>query len=143
MEYIIVLLIGLVFLAIASTTLNKISRIKKNGIAIDGIIFDFQNNPNLSIKYEYPVVRFLTMENQWFTERSNFAGFNGVYKKGQKIKIVYEKTNPKNFFIDSGYSFLLTYGLLVIGMLLIAYGGISLVGIHSLAKYYFAIANMV
>jgi hypothetical protein len=129
MEYIIVILIGLVFLAITRTTLDKVSHIKKNGRAIDGIIFDFQNNPNFSINYKYPVVRFLTIENQWFTERSNFAGFNGVYKKGQKIKIVYEKNNPKNFYIDSGYSFLLAYGLLVIGILLIVYGGMSLVGI--------------
>ena len=125
-EYIVILFLGIVMVVIALHLYHKRNRIKKNGLKTEGVVYELFNNPSSSINTRNPVIRFLTMDQQWITEASDIGMFPGFYKKGQKVSVVYDRENPKQFIIDSKINSLIVYVILIAGSSFILFGAYKL-----------------
>jgi hypothetical protein len=115
MEYIIALIIGFVFTIIAIKTLIKVNHIKKNGIKAEGIVYNLTNSSDVDMKFQLPTIRFLTQDQEWITEEAKVGLPYGLYKKGQKINLIYDKNEPKEFFIISTINTTIPYLFLIAG----------------------------
>lgn len=113
-------------MTVAIINLKKISTIKKKGVSADGIIFDLTSTANTSMKFQLPIIRFLTKEETWVTEEAKIGLPYGIYKKGQKVKVLYNRDQPKEFFIVSLVTLVILYGFLIVGIILLT---ISLINI--------------
>ncbi len=129
-EYIIILAVGVVLVILALSLSQKQNNIKKTGITAEGIVYDLLHDQSTSFNFRYPVIRFLTLTQEWITETANIGMFPGFYKKGQKVTVVYNQQNPKQFIIDSKTNILITYILLIIGCILILLGTYKLISIE-------------
>ena len=56
--------------------------------------------------------------------------FPGFYKKGQKVKFIYDPNNPRQFIIDAKINNIIPYALLLIGCLLTLIGAFKLIGLE-------------
>src|SRR4051794_26860757 len=102
-EGIIIIIISLVVLFGAISTLRKLNKIEVNGEKTQGVIFDNETT-NTTIEdatVTYPLVRFTTSNQEWITQKSSVSIIPGSYKKGDKVVIVYDRSSPTNFFIKS------------------------------------------
>jgi len=121
MEPYIFLLLGFAF--VLGSIFGRLSNadLKTSGVRTDGIVFDFNGNPNAfsdsAVTFDDPDrarVRFVTDKQEWITaDIENGFGFSisKNYKSGQKLIIYYDPNNPKRFYIESGVS-QLTFKLL-------------------------------
>ena len=75
-----------------------------------------------SINIYYPVVKFLTPENEWITKPSKLSVIPGIYKKGKEVNIKYEINHPNNFFIKDKYTYLIPTSMIIISLLFFALG---------------------
>lgn len=115
LENIILIGVGMALIIFAINIIYKQREIKKSGISTDGIVFDLLNDPTSSFNSRYPVIRFLTTNQQWITESSNIGLFPGLLKKGQKVKVIYREENPKDFIVESKFSTLILASFFLIG----------------------------
>ena len=81
--------------------------LRTDGIRTEGIVVDLEiemkKYPDSDERPPTPVVRFVTTWGEWITEKYSF-GYT-YYKKGQKVEIVYNANNPREFFLkDFGLS---------------------------------------
>ena len=121
------LLIGIAFILLASKLIGKKKRIIQNGIEVDGIIFGFEYERSSSSSnvnnLKYPLIRFLTKEGEWFTEKSDYGSNISFLKKGTKVKVIYNATNPKEFIFKTSFDFSkLNYLFLVAGIIFFIIG---------------------
>lgn len=126
-EYIIILAIGIIIIILALSLSRKKTSIKKTGIVTEGIVYDLLHDQSTSSNTIYPIIRFLTTQQEWITETANIGMFPGFYKKGQKITVVYDPKNPKQFIINSKINSLFPYVILVLGCLLVLFGTYKLI----------------
>ena len=70
----------------------------------------------------YPIVRFLTKENDWITKSSRIGLIPGIYKKGKEVSVIYQNDNPNNFFIKDKLTYLIPISMLIIALLLTIFG---------------------
>ena len=117
------IVLGIGFILVSSKLIEKKKRIIQNGIETEGIIFGFETSisyNNTSTKY--PVIRFVTHDGIWITQVSDY-GVPFLFKKGQKVKVIYDRENPKDFIfrtsIDISNS---SYLFLIIGIILFIIG---------------------
>ncbi|HTN37357.1 MAG TPA: DUF3592 domain-containing protein [Arachidicoccus sp.] len=99
----ILIFISAFMIVFAIKSLIEFNKIKSNGIKTDGIIFDTVNSIDVANNYarsNHPIVRFLTKENQWITQKSKIGVFPGIYKTGKKVQIIYQEEDPNKFFIN-------------------------------------------
>jgi Protein of unknown function (DUF3592) len=125
----ITLIIGVGIIILALSISLKQNSIKRTGLITDGIVYDLSNDPNSSFNIRYPVIRFLTQTQEWITETANVGIFPGFYKKGQKVTVIYDQKNPKQFIIDSKTNRAITYLILIVGVLLTLSGAYQLIRI--------------
>lgn len=100
-DIIIAVGIGLSLLLFGIYFRKKISKINKNGIEVEGIVFDTVQSDSMRSSANYPIIRFVTLEKEWITEEYNISTIPGVLKEGQKVKVIYNSNNPKEFYIKS------------------------------------------
>ncbi len=96
----ILLLGGIGTLILARIVGNRLSKAFQNGLPADGVIFDFEDDG----RRLYPVVRFLTLQNEWITARSNTSYPGGIFKKGQQVTLVYDPAEPNKYYINSKWT---------------------------------------
>ncbi|MBV9962650.1 MAG: hypothetical protein JO072_10420 [Parafilimonas sp.] len=128
---IITILIAVIIMIVAISTLNKFKSISKNGIEVEGIVFDLQASSSAitNVNASYPIIRFLTKENEWITEKSDIGVIPGFYKSGEKLIIVYENGNPKNFYIKNAKSYSVHYIMIIIAIIFIIPAILKLIGV--------------
>ncbi|MCD2422440.1 DUF3592 domain-containing protein [Niabella pedocola] len=114
-EAFIFLLAGVVTSITGITYLKKYKTLKKKGSSAEGIIFETQNE-DAFLNIRTPVVRFLTHTNQWITGTSDLFTLPGLYKSGQKVTLLYNNQNPKQFIILSKSNTFSLYILIAIGI---------------------------
>lgn len=116
------------FVAVVSILLFlKLSEKKKqliaNGIETDGIIYGFDSSEIYDSSASYPVIRFLTREKVWITEKADIALPRFFLKEGQKVTVIYNAENPKEFIYKTSFDFTkLSYVFLVAGIICLAAG---------------------
>jgi hypothetical protein len=100
MEAIIALIVGVVLISLSVYSIQANKLLNKNGIKTEGIVFDIVDSQTSSLRYKTPIVRFLDLNKQWITDEAKVGIANFQYKPGDKVVVIYEKDNPKNFIIQ-------------------------------------------
>lgn len=113
------IIIGLILIFLAIRMLNDFKLISKEGVEVEGIIFGFEQSSSTGTSVSYPIVRFLTLEKEWITQITTIGITFGFYKKGEKIKIIYQKKNPKKFYIKNKKTFMVPFTIIIIALIFI------------------------
>lgn len=121
------LIVGIAITIIAIKTLIKGNYIRKNGLSAEGIVYDLTHNSTISVNLQLPIIRFVTHDQHWVTKEAKIGLPYGMYKRGQKIKVIYDKDEPTEFVIISTSSILIPYILLVAGCVLLAFSLINII----------------
>ena len=119
----ILILISILIIIIGCLALSNIKRIAAEGVDVEGIIFDKEQSIDAS--GFYPVVRFLTEYDEWITEPSKINVLAWSYKVGSKVCVVYQKNNPKNFFIKDRSTYVVPWVMIGISISMLI-GGLIL-----------------
>lgn len=129
-EYIVAIIVGVVMIIFVLNASRKQNKIKKTGLITEGIVFELLNDASSSFNVRHPVIRFLTLNEQWITETANIGLSPGFYKKGQKVTVIYDPNDPKQFIIDSKIGSRIIYAIIILGSLLILFGTYKLISIE-------------
>jgi hypothetical protein len=122
MEGIIFFLIGAVCLYLAFKIRLKEKKISRNGLHAEGIVIDFVvDNMTKDLVLQFPVVRFVTLKEESITERYDITA-PSLLNKGQKVDIVYNPDNPKEFYINTKATTKAPKVLTILGIACIALG---------------------
>jgi len=101
MEIIISVVIAVALLHLGINLRKKVSDIAKNGVQTEGVVFDTVQNNSVQSSANYPIIRFVTLEKVRITEKYNISAVPGYLKKGQKVTVIYNADNPREFFVKS------------------------------------------
>jgi len=99
------LLIGLVFTIIGFSKRSQRINLIKNGVKAEGVVYSVEKDfsgtlGNQSVTY-YPVIRYLTQEKDWVTEKYDVGlGSIGSYNEGDKVTVIYDPNCNTQFIID-------------------------------------------
>jgi len=129
-EYLIIGILSICSLAciiIAAKILLIIKKITKFGAEAEGVIFDLVQSGGSAGNITYPIVRFVTDQKEWITEKSMIGAIPGMYKKGAKVIVVYEIDSPNNFFIKDKLTYIVPAIILIIGAALMSFAMFQLI----------------
>jgi hypothetical protein len=120
----LILLAGGTFLAVFGIgKLNEREKLIKSGIKVEGIVFDIETvwdtGSDVRSTTYYPVIRFVTTDKEWITEKYNVGSNPSVYSVGDKVKVIYDRADCKHFMINNTQTKLLGPALIAVGTLLI------------------------
>lgn len=116
---IIPIVIGIGMIVAFFVHTRKVKRLNSNGIEVEGIVFNIE----MSDGSERPVIRFLTTEELWITEAYHIGTLPASFKRGQKVKVVYNPEDPKDFILRSNKATSYVPSIiLVAGMFLLMWG---------------------
>lgn len=97
-------------------------RLRRTGIKVQGTIFEFgETDPDGN---RYPVIRFLTQNDEWITGKPKYNIATNFQKIGEKVSIIYDPSNP-NYFVNDSAMYVFTNVALGIGGLCMLRGGIA------------------
>lgn len=118
--------IGLAFTIIGYINRQKVGRLAKSGVKVEGVVFSVESEVDVNIGSQYtngssryPIIRFVTADNEWVTQKYNVSAFPG-YKAGDKVTVIYNQEKIAEFILDDtstkiiGYFFWL--GILTIAV---------------------------
>ncbi|MBS1744991.1 MAG: hypothetical protein JST21_02350 [Bacteroidetes bacterium] len=126
---IVLIIISLIIVIIAIKLLINIRKISKEGIEVKGVVFDVAKVGGTENNISYPIIRFLTIENNWITKSSKIGTIPGIYKQGKEVTIVYQSNNPNNFYIKDKFTYFIPVIMVTIALLLLLYGVFVLIRI--------------
>lgn len=138
LAYIISLVIGLIILFIVIYFFSKIKSINKNAETVEGIVYEntTENNPNpdnTNSSSYYPIVRFVTKQDQtWITKQADIGFPFGVYKTGDKVEIVYNINKPTEFYIKNKKTKVLLQLMLLVSFTTIIFGAYNLCSMYQI-----------
>jgi hypothetical protein len=122
--------VGIATLYFAIRLRLRISKLRKSGLQTEGIIFDVVNGAIPQILPKYPIIRFVTLTQEWITEKYRIGAWSVFpLKKGKKIIVFYNPENPRKFIVKSKFNTPMFVLLLLCGVLILAIGTIDLVHI--------------
>ncbi len=118
------IVIGVIFIIVGMYLVWKQNQISESGITTEGIIYDFETEYSTTTNSGSltPVVRFLTEDKTWITEKTSIATLPGLFKKGETINVIYLPEDPKTFFIKDKRSLWGVYLFVIIGGVFIVVG---------------------
>jgi len=98
----IIAAISIGLLAIGLLFSEKNMRLKKTGKKAKAIIFTNNYRPKINGRggIYYPVVRFVTEDNQWITQELDF-GQKPPMTEGKEVEVFYDPKNPQEVVMNS------------------------------------------
>ena len=121
MESYILLMVGLVFFYWGIILRRSTGRLLKSGKVAEGVVFDFADSEMTNSQVRYPVIRFVTSDQKWITEKSSTSGFPAL-QKGQKVSVLYNPDNPKEFIIRTKMTRFTPYLIFILATMLLVAG---------------------
>lgn len=124
---------GGIMLAIASSKSKKLAALKEKGQSAKGVVFMMEqesgggkftfgnNDSDWEFNSKYPVIRFLTADQEWITAKSSHV-VHSLYKEGEAVTVIYNKEDPTEFMIESKLNDVIFLLLQVVGGALIITG---------------------
>jgi sugar-specific transcriptional regulator TrmB len=122
MNGIIVIAISIAFLYVSFNFRHRVNKIAKNGLEVEGIVYDFIAGDNNQSNTKYPIIRFVTSKKEWITETYGIGSILGSFKKGQVVTVVYNPDNPKEFFVKSAITSYAISTAMILGIIMFAFG---------------------
>lgn len=124
-EAVILFATGILLIGVSIVLRRRMNNTITNGYSTDGIIFDFEQRDG----YNYPVVRFCTLQQEWITQTSKLSYVPHLFKKGQQVTIVFDPHNPADFYIDSKWTRITPLLLLAAGIITVVAGVLWIAGV--------------
>jgi len=119
--------VGLAFTILGYVNRQKIGRLAKSGIKVEGVVFSVETEVDVNVGSQYtnvssryPIIRFVAAEKEWVTEKYNVTAFPG-YKAGDKVTVIYNPENITEFMLDDTSTKMIGY-FFWLGILMIAIG---------------------
>jgi len=122
MESIFIVAISIALLYVAFKFRLSTKKIAKNGTQTEGVVFDIVASNNINSQAKYPLIRFVTAKKEWITEQYNISTLPGLFKKGQKVIVVYNPDNPKEFFVKSTITSIAPILAIALAIIILAIG---------------------
>jgi hypothetical protein len=124
-------LIGVALVVAGNGMSAKRKKIITTGIKVEGVVFALEEETsnfggNRRTLYS-PVIRFITIDKEWVTEKymfgisSKHAVINPSYKEEDKVNVIYDPKNIKDFVIDD-------FNAKAIGPLCVVIGTLAIIG---------------
>jgi hypothetical protein len=110
---------GAIFTIIGIRKIYKRRKLVKTGIKVAGVVFRMEEEFKVKSFSYYPVIRYVTLEKEWITERYDVGSSPAAYKEGDTVKVIYDTVDNKQFIIDSWQAKLFEFLFLI--------GGVSLI----------------
>lgn len=132
---IIVFVFSLGFFVLGINLWNNGSYLRKNGKTTDAIIFRNEADYNRSnnVLY-YPVVRFITEEKEWITQRLS-TGYYPAKKEGITLSVIYYPEDPTKVSINAAFELkIMPVVFMAIGFIALVFGLLELFEITSIIK---------
>lgn len=101
--------------------LNERRKLLKTGAKVDGVVFSVEEEWGVGTRRSrlyYPVIRYVTAENEWVTKRYEIGTNPSAYNEGDRVKVIYDKADIEHFIIDNITTKLLGLVRIIIGVLL-------------------------
>ena len=101
---ILVFVISLIAITIGIYLWQKGAHLLASGKRANAIIFknNYSSGPGGKSPIYYPVVRFLTDEQEWITQELSI-GYLPTKKEGTKLEVIYDPEDPSNVEINSTF----------------------------------------
>ena len=109
--------IGIILAVLGYVSRQKTQKLKKLGIKAEGIVFSREREEEFRIDFNtqntfrtsyYPIIRFVTAEKEWVTQKYNVSSFP-PYKEGDKVTVIYNPENITEFMLDDWSTKLVSY----------------------------------
>jgi len=122
--------IGLTFTIVGYVNRQKIGRLTKSGVKVEGVVFAMEPEAEVNIgigdqytsgSSRYPTIRYVTTEKEWVTQKYNVTAFPG-YKVGDKVSVIYNPEKITEFILDDKSTKMISY-FFWLGILMIALAG--------------------
>jgi hypothetical protein len=126
MEAFVIIIIGITLIYGGVKLRLKIKKLSAEGEIAEGIVYDIIESDNIDSRAYYPVIRFLTREQEWITEEYGISATSNRFKKGQKVHVFYHPDNPKIFLIKSKSSATASILTTAMGIILMIVGAYKL-----------------
>lgn len=123
-----------ILLVIFFSLRKKRYRLLSTGVPVEGIVFDIEssmNNDSPNSRSNYPVIRFVTLKQEWITQTYNISYPEFILKKGQKVEIFYNPDKPSDFILNMKIDKWLHLFLLSVSIISFAWGAISLINAYN------------
>jgi hypothetical protein len=117
MESILIVAMGIVLLYVALKFRLITQKIARNGIETEGVVCDIIPGNKVD---SCPLIQFVTLEKEWITEEYSISTISGFLKKGQKVTVVYNPDNPRNFFVKSAITSVTPLLMMMLAILILA-----------------------
>jgi len=132
----IVMLFSILIIAGGFHLLNQMQGFSERGVRVDGEVagIDSRRSSDGDTMY-YAVVSFTTAEGQKVRFDDKAGGSSPLYRAGDRVKVLYDGTDPTEAIIDRGmFNWVLPYGLIGLGMLMAWWSLRTLAGINQRAR---------
>ena len=98
----LILLAGGTFLTVFGISkLNERKKLLASGIKVEGVVFDLESDSDKDGVTIHPVIRFVTEDKQWITQKYNIGSTLSAYKIGDSVTVIYDAADYSHFLIDN------------------------------------------
>lgn len=114
-------IIGALLTILGAIWNDRHKRLLKKGIKVEGVVFSVEvtvSGSSLTKTY-YPVIRYLTLQNEWITKRYNIGSKPSLYKEGDKVIVIYDPTDTSVFTLNDTISKIAPIIFILIGVALL------------------------
>jgi hypothetical protein len=112
--------LGSFFLIIAVIQYFRLWRLNEKGIKTTAIIKDFEDALH---NMRFPILEYKTLSGEVITQKSYVGSKRGVQNIGDRVNIVYNPDNPRQFLLNTGMDkYWKVLGLTIIGVAFVATG---------------------
>jgi Protein of unknown function (DUF3592) len=98
--YIFLVLMGLAVIVMIQKNRSKISHLIKNGARTEGTVIGHSTTAEKNNNTVFPIIQFITNNQQSIRVASKEGFLPGRAKKGKKLSVIYDPTNPQDFTIE-------------------------------------------
>jgi len=117
---------GVILCLVISSIKNKYRNLSKNGEKTEGTLVDYEISSVKNTNLKFPVVRFITKNEQQIIKKTENSFYSTTAKKGSRVIVFYNPSNPEEFMIQ-GKNFKLMYGIVMAGGILFSLSGVILI----------------
>lgn len=122
MNGLIIIIFGIAIFYVAFKFQLNTKKIAKIGEQAEGVVFDIVESSDTKSQVRYPIIRFVTSQKEWITEQYSISTLPGFFKKGQKVTIIYNPNNPKEFFVKSAVTSIAPMVAIALAVITLAVG---------------------
>jgi hypothetical protein len=116
MKEIFALVLGLILFISGYLTTKKREKRMRSGSTATGTIHEVvQKEEDPEDQLYYPVIRFVTADEEWIVKRYQTGGPYSAYQEGDQVTVIYNKSNPAKFMLDDPKAKVLGLVLTVVG----------------------------